>query len=141
MAKQALPGTSVPVPLQQAVWPDSVVPVTQFPQCPQYLLTRPILSAGGGLLEKAVSAHPRRAVAGLQTDLGTIALMGPPGGKRRCALLPGFPSRWGEENLQLILPAVLKQETLKLLHQDTRALTERLSWYDRAVTGQGCVQP
>ncbi|CAB1433805.1 unnamed protein product [Pleuronectes platessa] len=53
-----------------------------------------------------------------------------------------FRSDGGEDSLQCILPAVLKQETLNQLHQEqaTRASSELQNWSDSAVIGQECLQ-
>lgn len=69
------------------------------------------------LPEKAGSTNCRGKVKGYQTSPGTISPVRLPGWKKQCTLRLVFNPDGGEETLQLILPARLKQKTLKQLHQ------------------------
>lgn len=147
LAEQGLTGTSVPALLQQAAPPFLAAPVTQsmVSALPFHSLSDIRLLQKSDPLLKEVLVFWRRQVRPTPDERRHVS-------KPALALLRQwdrlveedgvlyrrvFCSDGGEENLQLILPALLKQETLKQLHHEhghqgmdrtTELVRERCYW-------------
>lgn len=145
--EQALPGTSVPAVLQQATHSDSLPSASQavISALPSYSCVDIHAMQNGDPLLEEVMVFWRRQVPPTLEERRELS-------KPALALLRQwdrlvetdgilyrrvFRSNGGEENLQLILPACLKQETLRQLHQahghqgidrTTELVRERCYW-------------
>lgn len=128
LTEQVLPGTAVPVPLQEAFCPDSMVPVTQ--SMISALLSHslsdirslqeadPVLKNVLVFWRKQVRPTPEEK---RQVSRPVLALL-----RQWDRLVENegvlyrrvFRPDGGEVHLQLLLPALLQQETFKQLHQE-----------------------
>lgn len=145
--EQALPGTAVPAALQQAAQPVAVTPVTQsvISALPSHTPSDIHLLQQSDPLLQEVLVFWKQQVQPTLREKRNLS-------KPALALLRQwdrlverdgilyrrvFRSDGGEETLQLVLPARLKQETLRLLHQahghqgidrTTELVRERCYW-------------
>ncbi|KAI3358861.1 hypothetical protein L3Q82_015251 [Scortum barcoo] len=147
LVAHCLPGTRVPLSLQQSRHPDSVVPATQslvsiLPSHSAFDLSS--LQENDPLLRDVLVFWQRKApptsVERQQLPRPVMAILRQWDRlveKDGVLFRRAFRSDGGEEFLQLLLPAVLKQETLKQLHQDhghqgiertTKLVQQRCYW-------------